>query len=58
MAITLKPGSNYPNWGDKRKIETRAGGDTKKHVSEVLRWNKCITYDEGYFEGDNIVIDK
>ena len=25
------------NWGDKRKIETRTIGDTKKHISEVFR---------------------
>ena len=62
MAMTLKPKSNHPNplqwkafcydWGDKRKIETRAGSDTKKHVSEVFRGS------EGrYFKGDKIVIN-
>ena len=27
----------FYDWVDKRKIETGAVGDTKKHVSEVLR---------------------
>ena len=36
MTMTLKPKPKYPNWGDKRKIETGAVGDTKKHVLSVL----------------------
>ena len=42
-------------WGDKRKIETGAVGDTKKSVSEGFRglekrWYKCVITEESYFE--------
>ena len=51
------------DWGDQRKIETRAVDDTKKRVSEVFRgleksWHKCIILEGSYFEGNKMVIDK
>ena len=53
------------NWGDKRKIETRAVVDGKKRVSEVFRGLEknagiSVLYlrGGGHIEGDKIVIDK
>ena len=40
------------DWGDKRKIETGAVGDIKKHISKGFRRVG------GYFEGHKLVIDK
>ena len=58
MAVILK-GKPF----DKRKIGTEAVVNTKKRVSEMFRalekrWHKCITFEGGYFERDNIVVDK
>ena len=50
------------NWGNKRKIETEAVGDTKKSVSEVFRGLEknpgvsVLYLRGGYFAGDKIVI--
>ena len=51
------------DWGEERKTETVAGGDTKKRVSEVFRELEkklaSVYYTRGdYFEGDKIVIGK
>ena len=51
------------DWGNERKIETRAVKLTKRAFQNRFedwkkRWHKYIISKDGYFEGDKIVIDK